>query len=612
MFGLPLSRCFFGSPTHDLSVRHHGRVASSPLGPAAGPHTQMAQNIVLAWLAGARVFELKTVQVNDRLTIPRPCIDARTVGYNVEWSQELRIERSLREYAKASMLIEMLRHELPIEPGFGDAVYDMSVGYDLAGVRSDGVAAFIRSMMDAGPIVEELRTRIPYEYRHLRDLPYNKAISGTLTLSTFHGCPPDEIEAIIDHLMREHGLSCTIKLNPTLLGRDELEHVLHDELGYTDVRVPQSAFAKDTTWDQAVGFVERLRATAASLGLGLGVKLTNTLIVEHDGDFLPASEPVKYLSGRPLHVLAMRLVRRFRERFGPELPISFSAGIDRANFAGAVALGLTPITTCTDLLREGGYARLGKYYADLLTRMDEAGASSIAAYIRRVSGDAADPVVENTNVYVAALADDERYASQANRRPPKKVGTSLELFDCLTCDKCVPVCPNDANFTLSIPPMEVPIVTLSQRGGSWSGTDHGTLRLNKPHQIANFADFCNECGNCDVFCPEDGGPYVVKPRFFASLDGWRDAAPLDGFYVERLGTPSTFRVYGRFNGNEYVLQSGGTEMEYRGEGYSIRFLRDDPVGTVGGEAGIEVDLTYCWMMDLLGSAVLSSVNYVSA
>ena len=33
-------------------------------------------------------------------------------------------------------------------------------------------------------------------------------------------------------------------------------------------------------------------------------------------------------------------------------------------------------------------------------------------------------------------------------------------------------------------------------------------------QIACYADFCNECGNCDTFCPEYGGPYIKKPTFF--------------------------------------------------------------------------------------------------
>ncbi|MEG0338871.1 MAG: selenate reductase, partial [Oscillospiraceae bacterium] len=33
-----------------------------PFGPAAGPHTQLAQNIIAAYVGGSRFFELKTVQ----------------------------------------------------------------------------------------------------------------------------------------------------------------------------------------------------------------------------------------------------------------------------------------------------------------------------------------------------------------------------------------------------------------------------------------------------------------------------------------------------------------------------------------------------------------------
>ncbi len=46
------------SPGFDINSRR----VSLPVGPAAGPHTQIAPNMVAAWLAGARVFELKTVQ----------------------------------------------------------------------------------------------------------------------------------------------------------------------------------------------------------------------------------------------------------------------------------------------------------------------------------------------------------------------------------------------------------------------------------------------------------------------------------------------------------------------------------------------------------------------
>ena len=111
VFDLPARRFWRGSQDLDLSVVVHGHRAANPVGPAAGPHGQMAQNILLSWLAGARFIELKTVQLDDRLTIPRPCIDMETVGYNVEWSQELRLEDSLREYVKGSMLIDVARAE---------------------------------------------------------------------------------------------------------------------------------------------------------------------------------------------------------------------------------------------------------------------------------------------------------------------------------------------------------------------------------------------------------------------------------------------------------------------------------------------------------------------
>src|SRR5215470_14572912 len=109
LFDLPLRKVWRPPGTVDLSVDVHGQRAQTPVGPAAGPHAQLAQNIVLAWAAGARVIELKTVQVLDELKIPRPCIDAATVGYNVEWSQELRLAESLREYVAGWMLIRILR-----------------------------------------------------------------------------------------------------------------------------------------------------------------------------------------------------------------------------------------------------------------------------------------------------------------------------------------------------------------------------------------------------------------------------------------------------------------------------------------------------------------------
>src|SRR5436305_2827288 len=162
IFDLPESKFFRGIAGLDLSVDFHGHRASTPLGPAAGPHGQLAQNIVLSWLGGSRIIELKTIQTLDELQIPRPCIDATNVGYNVEWSQELKLEQSLREYVGAGMFLEILKASQLLDDGIpGDTIFDMSAGYNLEGIRSPRVRSWIASMPNAKPVIDELRAGLP-------------------------------------------------------------------------------------------------------------------------------------------------------------------------------------------------------------------------------------------------------------------------------------------------------------------------------------------------------------------------------------------------------------------------------------------------------------------
>src|SRR6185369_8840340 len=107
---------------------------------------------------------------------------------------------------------------------------------------------------------------------------------------------------------------------------------------------------------------------ARARGRTFQVKFSNTLVVRNHRSFFPQSEGVMYLSGEPLHVITLNLVELYRKA-RPEVPISFSAGVDGRNFADCVALGFTPVTTCTDLLRPGGYARLPFYLENLEEKM---------------------------------------------------------------------------------------------------------------------------------------------------------------------------------------------------------------------------------------------------
>ena len=641
-FDLP-SRSFLTSTGgRDLSVSVFGQRAASPFGPAAGPHTQLAQNVALGWLAGGRMIELKTVQARDDLVIPRPCIDAGTIGYNVEWSQELRLDQSLEEYVKAAMLVALLQQRDPplVEPSLHDTIFDLSVGYDLAGIRTQPVRAFLDGMLDATPHLDRLRRQLP---PRLRDLAVPRRLAERITLSTFHGCPPGEIEAIGAYLLEEVGVHLVVKLNPTLLGADGLRALLGEQLGYRDLTVPAEVLANDTTWDQAVGIVGRLGERARRAGRGFGVKLTNTLVVENRRPFLPTSERFAYLSGAPLHVLAMALVQRFRRTFGDAMPVSFSGGIDATNFADAVALGLAPISASTDLLKPGGYGRAKKYATELFARMDAVGARDLATFTLRAHGQAeaalegldldgaaaqacraalasggdlraaAGPAFEawvsrarvlNTDQYVAKALADPRYAAPRNSTPPKKVGSRLALFDCLTCDKCIPVCPNDANFSLAIPQGTIPVERLIKVDGGWRSEAAGVLTFAKPRQIANFADACNECGHCDVMCPEEGGPYAVKPRFFGSADQWAAHPKLDGFALERAAGGQ--RMLGRLDGRAYAVVSEGARLRYSGPGFDVALELTDPAGTASGRADGPVDLTPLRIMEALRRAVLDA------
>jgi len=516
IFDLPSGKFHHNDPTADLSAMLGGRRVATPIGPAAGPHTQLAQNIVLGWLAGARVFELKTVQVLDELEIPRPCIDVEGVGYNVEWSQELRIAESLEEYVKACMALAILGEWEPLRPVIGTPgphLFDMSVGYDLAGIQSGAMAGFISGLLDASEVINRLRPEIPDPFAAWRDFAFPTRVVGGVTLSTFHGCPPDEIEAIARHLMTEYGLDVVVKLNPTLLGVDAVGAVLR-RLGHEGVVLDPEAFAADLQYGRALEMIRSLREFASANGRTVGIKLTNTLVVRNQRGRLPGD--TMYLSGKPLHAIAVTLLDRLVGDLGgllgvgPEpgpVPVSFSAGIDRENVSEAVALGMAPVTVCTALLKPGGFGNLSAMLHTLVKGMHEAGCPTIPDLVRfrdlaaRESGHR-DAVA----AYAATLAGEEgvrRYGVAASTPRLRSVDRDLQTWDCVSCNLCVTVCPNDAMLHLATP---------------------AGLGMTEKWQYLCLAEWCNDCGNCTTFCPERGDPSRVKPRVF--LD--REAFVLDG------------------------------------------------------------------------------------
>jgi len=191
IFGIYRSQFFTPKPEDIFKTTMFGQLLETPVGVAAGPHTQMAQNIISAWLCGARYIELKTVQTLDKIEVSKPCIDIQDEGYNCEWSQELKIEESFDEYLKAWIVIHILRRKFGWSGDVG-TIFNMSVGYDMAGILKDNVQWFFEKMADSHSEKQAMIDEIRDLYPAIDDIEIPDKISDNITLSTMHGCPPDE------------------------------------------------------------------------------------------------------------------------------------------------------------------------------------------------------------------------------------------------------------------------------------------------------------------------------------------------------------------------------------------------------------------------------------
>lgn len=439
---------FFAPPFPSSQFAVLSQTCALPVGPAAGPHTHLAQSILSGWLSGGRVFELKTVQILDELDIEKPCIDAADEGYNTEWSTELTITEAVREYTKAWVLLHVVS---ALEYGTADhgSVFTMSVGYDLDGITSERVDAFvdILSGRAANPALDRLRE----EARAALSTPVGPQIGEdpdarrravaaldtispvmcrSVALSTMHGCPPEEIEAIALHLIEQKQLDTVVKLNPTLLGLETVQRILAEN-GY-EYGLDPDAFARDLQYPRALELIELLRTRAAEAGRTFGVKLSNTLPVTNERGRLPGD--TEYLSGKALLPITVSLAARLLGDLEAPLPVSYSAGATAGNIDELLGCGLAPITLSTDLLKPGGYGRLAaaaRAASDALTRAADAPGGPGP---RRLTPDA-------DRLAGLAAAVSGRHDMRARRgATTARVAGALPVVDCFVAP-CVEACP---------------------------------------------------------------------------------------------------------------------------------------------------------------------------
>ncbi|MBR1455450.1 MAG: putative selenate reductase subunit YgfK [Lachnospiraceae bacterium] len=337
----------------------------TPIGPAAGPNSQLAQNIIASYVAGARFFELKTVQeMNGEALakcVNKPCIKADDECYNCEWSTELYMDEAIQEYIKAWVLLHFISKEygLGASDGF---VFNMSVGYNLDDIKKKDTDTFIECMKDATkhPIFNECKEYLKahvnefmnFKIEDIEKIP--SRVCDSVTESTLHGCPPAEIERIAMYLMEEKGLNTFIKCNPTLLGYERARSILN-EMGFTYVAFTDSHFLTDLQWADAIVMLKRLMEYADSKNLTFGVKLTNTFPVDVTRNELPSQE--MYMSGKSLFALSIKVAEMLSTEFNGKLKIAYSGGADAFNIDKLIDVGIWPVTVATTILKPGGYDR---------------------------------------------------------------------------------------------------------------------------------------------------------------------------------------------------------------------------------------------------------------
>lgn len=474
-------------------VELFGHKLEIPYGPAAGPHTQLAQNLIATYAGGGRFFELKTVQTLDgtNLHIDKPCIRAQDECYNVEWSTELFVEQAREEYIKGWFALKLLSKEL----GLGDPnafIFNMSVGYDLKGIQSEKIDNFIEGLKDASN-TETWKECREWTLAHLDlftqiDRAYVESIDPhvcqSITLSTMHGCPANEIEKIATYLLEEKHINTYIKCNPTLLGY-QVARDLMDGLGFDYLDFDDHHFKEDLQFEDAVPMIQNLLFKAHSLGLSFGVKLTNTFPTKISHFELPGAE--MYMSGKSLYPLSIHVAAKLSKAFDGKLPMSFSGGADKNNIQAMYEAGIWPITVATILLKPQG--------------LDNS--TQLAGLV-----EACDYPTDRSNdpTKIQELADksktDKNYSkTAAMRKKFDEITTyesprSDELKCRVLCGNCVKVCPNRANETINV---------------------EGTK------MILHIDGQCNECGNCHVFCVQPCAPYWDRVTLFPNEEDFENS-----------------------------------------------------------------------------------------
>lgn len=389
-----------------------------PLGVAPGPHSQMAQNLLCAYVAGARAFGLMTVSLKEPdepgayIQAPRQC-RRRVRGGG------LGLEEMTGEFIKGSFAIQLLAREL----GLGDPggmIFAMGVPGDRAVLENPRMTAFFDAMADASttPLWAECQQGARLAIRRFNNVDksclaeLDPHISSMVILDWSES--GKKLEEAAGYLLESRGLHTYIKLTPAALGFSAAKAALEAQ-GVETARLDETGFGPGLSELEPV--IRGLAGKARELGLTLGLELSGSLP-------LTGGEA---LSGPALTPMTLELAAQ-AARLWPELPMSYSGGADYFNAAAIRAVGFETVNVCSTLLKPGGYLRL-RQMARALGAQGEAP--------RRVNPEAAEALARE-------LAGAKGRSGPAQR---VRIPRPLPMLDCFAAPCAQAGCP----FGMDIP-----------------------------------------------------------------------------------------------------------------------------------------------------------------
>ncbi len=426
-----------------LYTSKFGQELHNPIGLSSGPLTQLAQNIVSGWLCGARIIELKTVQPNGFDEIQRPSINIQDVAYNCEKSHELSIEQAYDQFLNAWIIIHLLNHKI-----FGatqkskniGTIFNMSLGYTLADIRSERMQWFVDKMLDCSVEKTGKIKHIQNIYPEFKGIDIPNQISNNFTISSYKGSSARELEYICKFLMIDKKLHPTIKFDPTLMGFGSVQAILSAENSF-EVELNQVDFEDNIQYAEAVTLIENITRTAEEMNLELMVKLSNSLICNNNTLQIPKKSSKVYLSGRALHPIAVNLAAKLQSKFEGSLDISFSGGADCYNISNLIQSGFSLITVSTDLLKPGGYGRLSQYFQELMRIFANYQAKNIREFILKSGTEygVKESALESLRNYAIRTLTDPAFQQNEISGLTIKSDRKLEHYDCIS-SPCTDAC----------------------------------------------------------------------------------------------------------------------------------------------------------------------------